>query len=188
VTDQPSTPQGTTYNVIADFADGAGARQAIMDLERHGVEAGRISLLGVDQGRSGRAEGDEMRMKDRAATGRVGRRVVLGAVVGALVGALLGWGLAAAFTEGEDGRLIIAAMGGAIVGLLLGGLWAGYSNVPASGEAVEETYDTDSSGGPTQLVVRTDDQGEFDRAMKALEGSGATNLSRIDRDGRRVAS
>lgn len=188
MTDQPSTPQGAEYNVIADFADGAGARQAIMDLERHGVEAGRISLLGVDQVRSGRAEGDEMRMKDRAAAGQVGSRVVLGAAAGALVVALVAWGIAAAFTEGEPGRLIIAALGGAIVGSLLGGLWAGYSNVPVSAEAVEETYDADTTGGPTQLVVRTDDHDEFDRAMKALEGSGASKLSRIDRDGKRVAS
>jgi F0F1-type ATP synthase assembly protein I len=188
VTDQPSTPQGTKYNVIADFADGAGARAAIMDLERKGVEAGRISLLGVDQGHSARAEGDELRMKDKATTKRVGSRAITGAVAGALVGALIGWGIAAAFTEGQSGRLVIAAMGGAIVGFLLGGLWAGYSNVAASGEAVEETYDTDTTGGPTQLVVRTDDSDEFDRAMKALEGSGATKLSRLDRDGRRVAS
>lgn len=188
MTDQPSTPQGTQYNVIADFADGAGAREAIMDLERKGVEAGRISLLGVDQGRSGRAQGDEMHRKDMAATGRVGSRAAMGAAIGAVIGAVIGFGIALAFTDIDGGELVLAALGGALVGSTLGGLWGGFANVPVSGEAVEETYDTDTTGGPTQLVVRTDDADEFDRAMKALEGSGATKLSRIDRDGKRVAS
>src|SRR4029450_8200030 len=75
------------------------ARGAVTRLERKGIEAGNIELLGAAA--EGAAEPQtnlEQRKADMALTGAVGRRSAIGIVIGAAIGAVV-VGLAALIAD-----------------------------------------------------------------------------------------
>ena len=175
----------STYNVVAEYGDPDAARKALLALERHGVEAGRISLSGTDEEHSRQETGDELYQKDWSTMSRVGNRALVGAAIGSVVGALV-IGVIIFIITGSGTWFLIGAVGGVAAGGALGGLWGGATGVPVSGEAFEETYDRSAAGGAV-LTVHSEDRAEIDRAAAALEGTNATAVRRVGRDGRPVA-
>lgn len=146
--------------VVGEFHDPDQAREAMLRLERAGVDADAIHLMGPSAipeqqiERSGELDAAEDTAK------RAGGGAVVGAVIGAIVGGLLG------LLSGVDPQSIgvaAGAIGGSIPGFLLGGFWAGSSRLAANPEALD-TYTMDSSSRQTvrvQVRAATQDQAQL---------------------------
>lgn len=172
------------HNVLAALPDPDTARDAIVTLERGGVEGKTISLLARDDDREAVREGD------RELTADVGKRVATGAAVGGTGGGLAGLlAGAAAFAIPGIGPVVGlgiwgAAIGGAVAGTAVGGLVGGISGL-GMGEAWEATY-SQIENGRAVVGVHADDSAVVDRGAELLEESGGEILGRYDSEGRRV--
>ena len=186
---QGADPGGfAEHNVIASFADMDAARAAIGALEDHGVDAGRISLLGRQAAEAVHdpdSVGRDERMMDVQA-----RTAAKGAAAGAGVGGTVGF-LAGVAAFGVPG--IGPAVAGGIWAMTLGGAAAGsgvglatnaYARIKQS-EAWEASYDT-VSAGRVVVGVHTPDAGELEDAERILADHGGHEPSRFDREGRRL--
>lgn len=179
--------QFAQFNVVASYPDLEHARVAITALERKGIEAGDISLVGpaVDEAKAP-ASGDEQLEQDMETSGEVGKRAVAGGAAGTVAGALLG---AAAFAipgvgPAIGGGILAAALGGGLAGGAVGGFWGGASGLPVN-EQWEETFARVGEGGAC-VAVHTDDEGELQTALAALEGTHADGMFRFGPDGEPV--
>ena len=163
------------YNLVATYPDAEHARVAMTALERRGVEAERIELLGapVASARSAPSE-DRALEKDLATTGRVGRFGAVGALLGAVVGAVLAVLVYLLIGPDVGAGAVASAIGGALLGGALGGFWGGGAALPVN-EQWEDTFDP-AAQGPTRVAVSTDDESEFESARAALAGSHATTV------------
>lgn len=188
----PSDPPPTAaHNLVATYANVEQARHAIEVLERHGVEAGNISVLGDGMETTAAPEtNEEQRATDLAVTGRVGKRalsgLVLGAIVGVLVGAGGGWAVHELLDVGPNAMAV--ALGGGIAlgafGAYAGGWYGGASALPVS-EAWADTFEA-VRGGQTCVAVHAEDGGQIDKAAGALADSKAVRVVRFGRDGNRT--
>ncbi|HXF36070.1 MAG TPA: hypothetical protein VNO17_02680, partial [Actinomycetota bacterium] len=147
--------------VVARFADAEGARAAIDALERAGVEAASISVEGPAAERA-QAPGGDVRAREAAMTGAVGRRVLLGGGLGAVAGALIGFLIAVVWRGGDLGMVAssVGVVAGAVMGGGVGGVAAGMSALRAT-EGWELTFEPRARG---EVVVRVDAEREEDVA------------------------
>lgn len=175
-------------NVIAVYPSMEAARAAITALERRGVEAGNIELLGPGTGGADVPWTNlEQREADLGTVAAVSKRsltgIALGLMVGALVGALLGWLAHELLDVGDTLRSVVAgsAIGGAAFGAFGGFFYGGASGLPVS-DAWGDTFQT-TEGGRTSVAVHSDDAGQVERAEEALRSTEPLRLSRYGADG-----
>lgn len=181
-----------THNVLATFDDMDRAREAILELERGGLEGSGISLLARDGDTREPTEATpDTREDDRDLGGDVGKRVGSGAAIGTAAGGATGFfaGLAAFAIPGV-GPVIGAGvwastLAGAAGGGAVGGVVAGVSGVGTS-DAWRETY---ASIEEDRVVVgyHAEDPSEVDRAEKHLRQEEPLDLARYDARGDRVS-
>lgn len=175
------------HNVLAVFPDADAARDAMVTLERGGIEAKDISLLARKDGDDG--EGT-VREGDRELTADVGKRVATGAAVGGAGGGLAGLiAGAAAFAIPGIGPVVGAGiwgatLGGAVAGTAVGGVVGGISGL-GMGEAWEATY-SEVENGRVVVGVHAEDSAVVDRGARLLKESGGEVVGRFDAEGRRT--
>ncbi|MFP3907754.1 MAG: hypothetical protein ACLFRV_03280 [Acidimicrobiales bacterium] len=191
---EPVAPERTelpplkALNAFATYDDPQLARDAVVSLERAGIDGANISALALDT--SGRAgSGDESSMgatveRDREVLGKLGSDVGHGAAIGAVAGALGGAAIAVAVpglgTALGAGMLAIAA-GGAAAGTSVGGFAGAVAGTPTSPGWEQALIDLDD--GRVVVGVHHDDRDSHDTAVAALEGTGALSLRCVDPDG-----
>lgn len=181
-------PPLAALNAFATYDDPQRARDAVLSLERAGIDGANISALALDT--TGGAEaGDESTMgatveRDRDVLGKVGSDVGHGAAIGAVAGALGGAAIAVAVpgvgTVLGAGMLAIAA-GGAAAGTSVGGFAGAVAGTPSSPGWEQALIDLDD--GRVVVGAHHDDRESHDAAVAALEGTGALSLRCVDPDG-----
>lgn len=176
------------HNMIAVYPTVEAAREALTRLERKGIEAGNIELLGAAaEGAAEPQTNVEQRRADMAMTGRVGRRSAVGIVIGAAIGAVV-VGLAALLADAifDLGPTGVVAGGGALAGALFGAFagmfYGGATGLPVS-DAWSETFEAVKQG-QTAVAVHSQQSDQVDDALDALRDTGATTLSRFGADGK----
>jgi hypothetical protein len=177
------------HNVIAVYPDVTQARAALTTLERKGIEAGNIELLGPGMEEANRPQtNEEVRGADERVIAQVEKRGGLGFLVGALIGMAVMAAAAAIAHYGFDvfdtfgGVLTGALVGGAILGGALGFFYGGATGLPVN-DAWGETYMA-VRGGKTAVAVHSEEPGPVDKAVEALRSSGAEKVARFGPDGR----
>jgi hypothetical protein len=185
-------PPLQSLNVVATYDDGEGARDAIVALEREGIEAHNISALALDVPDAvepGRESAQVTTMdKDAELLSDVGSDVGKGAAIGAVAGALGSTavalaipGLGAALGAG----ILAVTAGGAVAGTGVGGFAGAVATSPASHAAWEQAL-IDLKDGRVVVGVHTDDRELFDTACSVLSDSGAVSVRQLDADGNPV--
>jgi len=178
------------FNVIGVFPDMVAARKAMDALERAGVDAVHISLLGPRaEEASSRAD---TRERDENVAVDVGKRTGIGAAAGAAAGGIAGLiAGAVAFAIPGVGPVIgaglwAAAAGGALAGGAVGGVIGGVSAVGLN-EAWELTYQS-VRAGRVLVGVHSDDVRVVERSAGVLRGKNPISVDRFDRDGHRIGA
>jgi hypothetical protein len=128
------------HNMIAVYPTVEKAREAVTRLERKGIEAGNIELLGAAA--EGAAEPQtnlEQRQADMAVTGAVGKRSAVGIAIGGVIGAVVVAGAAllvdAIHDIGSSAPVaLMGALGGALFGAFAGFFYGGATGLPVSDE------------------------------------------------------
>lgn len=188
-------PPLRTYNVFATFADAAAARQAIVDLERKGIDGREISALAL-QGEDADPRQTDLREADELdATGAHDgevmaehmSHVVKGAGIGAVAGALGTAavvlaipGVGAAIGAG----IIGAAAGGAFAGTGVGGFAGAVTSTPAAKGWQHAVADLDN--GRVVIGVHTTEANHHDEALSVLASAEPISIREIDADGEPV--
>ena len=177
-----------SHNMIAVYPTVEAAREAVTRLERKGIEAGNIELLGAAaEGASEPQTNLEQRKADMAVTGQVGKRSAIGIVIGAVIGAVV-IGLAALLADAlfDLGPDEVVAGGGALAGALFGGyaglFYGGATGLPVS-DAWSETFEAVKEG-QTAVAVHSQQADQVEDALEVLRDTGATRLSRFGPDGK----
>lgn len=150
------------HNVVAAVRDAEAARGAIEALERNGVEASHIALLGS-------RDPNRRPSPLRWAVGRIGRLFLTGLVLGAIAGVAFGW---------------LTGIGGAAGPLLWGvfGALTGAFVVAVSSFGVSRAWwrtFAAESAGTLAVGVHTDDPQEADRAARILESVQPMSANRF---------
>lgn len=177
-----------SHNVIACYPDMDGARAGVEALERAGVNASNISLLGPAAEEA--AEEPDTAERDERLMQKGGRATLGGAGVGAGVGGALGFlaGVAAFGIPGVGpvigGGILAATIGGAAAGGGVG-FTAGAMAQLKQSEAWELTLQ-DVREGNVVVGAHSDDPEDLEKAVDVLEGTGPEQLVRFDRDGNRL--
>jgi hypothetical protein len=127
----------TSPDVLALFEDSVTAHQAIIALERSGIDGGEIRVVGPT---NEYGPHDTTQRADRALERDIGPRAVLGSAAGAVVGAVIALLLVAFVDDVGIGAVIGAALFTSAVGGLLGaftrlGASDAWSDTLAAGEA-----------------------------------------------------
>jgi hypothetical protein len=178
------------HNVVAVFRDMEAASEAVRSLETHGVEGGKVSLLGPGA-EEAEAETDTV-SRDTRVSGDVGKRVATGAAAGGALGGTAGvLAGAAAFAIPGVGPVIgagvlAAAIGGAVAGAGVGGVVGGISGLEM-GEAGELTYES-LKAGRVVVAVHSEDQEEASSVEEVLAGKDPLEVHRFDAGGRRLGA
>ncbi|MEN3273539.1 MAG: hypothetical protein V7636_2300 [Actinomycetota bacterium] len=134
--------------VVATYPSAEAARSAIQALERTGIDAERIRMIGTPGLRTA-ITGEAMREPDMAVTRTVGSRaagvgVAMAIVVGAAVFLLTRFAFDAA-----PGAALMFGVGGLVAGGALGMLFGGYSSLAVS----DEWGESFSATGPATIAV-----------------------------------
>jgi hypothetical protein len=176
------------YNAIAVFASMDQARSAIDALERGGVEAATISLLGPGA-EEARGTTDTRRRDERSFL-RLGRRTIAGVVAGAVTGAVIGFVIGLfAFGLPGAGPVVKAsvwytALGGAAVGAIVAGIVGAYSSVDMT-PAFELTLEP-VRADHVLVGVHASDREAAERGASLLRSVHPIAVHVLDRSGRRV--
>ncbi|HEY8490851.1 MAG TPA: low temperature-induced protein [Dehalococcoidia bacterium] len=184
--------QFAAYNVVAVFPDMAAARDAILALERAGIEAQEISLLGR---RAQEAEAEaqtEVADRDAGVARDVTKAAAAGTAAGTAAGGALGF-LAGALAFGIPGvgpvvgaGIWAATLGGAITGGSIGGLVGGTAALPQN-EAWELTYES-VKAGHVVVGVHSQEKADVDAAAQTLDSLAPLRLERFTAEGRRAGA
>lgn len=178
------------HNITACFPDLLNARRAMDSLERAGINGSRISLLGpaaeAAAGKADTKQADE-ELGEEALWATVGGAAT-GAGVGGAVGLLAG---AASFAIPGVGPAVgagiwAATLGGAAAGTGVGFTAGAMANLQQS-EAWELTLQ-EVGEGHVVVGVHTDDPGEYERAVRALQRANPRTVHRFDEQGDEVAA
>jgi hypothetical protein len=181
-------PPLQAYNVFATFAEPDRARDAVVALERAGIEGNLISALALD--RSDATEpGDESTMaatvdKDVELLKELGPDVGRGAAIGAVAGALGSTAVALAIPGvglALGAGILAVAAGGAMAGTGVGGFAGAVSSTPATPGWEQALIDLDD--GRVVIGVHTDDRETYDRAAAVLDDAHSLSVRRLDADG-----
>ena len=185
-TDQvrPGNRRPGEHHLIAVYGDAEQAREAVVGLERKGVEGGNIEVVSPGPAGAGAPKTDTQQLDaDMEMSGDLAKRslagIVLGSVVGALAVALAAVLADAAFDlPGPTAGLALAgATGGAAFGAFAGGFYGGASGLPVS-DAWSETFHG-LEEGRTAVVVHSAELDQVDRADAALRDTGALRMARF---------
>jgi hypothetical protein len=177
-----------TYNVIAAFPDLAGARRAIGNLERKGIDAGDISLLG--RAAEEAQQQTETHERDEAMISKGMKTFLGGAAAGTAAGGIVGFlaGLAAFAIPGVGpvvaGGVWATTLGGAAAGGGVGSALAGYSKIKQS-----EAWDLASRSvetGQTIVGVHSSRREDVEAAAEILRAEQPDSLTYFDEHGERV--
>jgi len=177
------------HNVVAAYLDMDAARKAMDALERGGIDAVHVSLLGPAAEEA--AEQADTRERDERVTQHVGKRVGIGAAAGTAAGGIAGLiAGAVAFAIPGVGPVIgagvwAAVAAGGVAGGAIGGFIGGVSSFDMS-EAWELTHQT-VKHGHVLVGVHSDDPAEVDRGDEILRGEHPVRIHRFDREGRRLS-
>ena len=176
------------HNAVAVYRDLNAARAAVDALERGGIDAVHVSLLGPGVEEAARRA--DMRDRDERVARHVGARVGTGAAAGAAVGGAAGFlGGLLAFAIPGIGPVVgagvwAATAAGGIAGGTMGGVVAGVSSFDMT--PAWELTSQSVRQGRVVVGVHTDDAGLLDRALHILDETRATSVERFDARGRRV--
>lgn len=176
--------------MIATYPNLESARDAITALERAGVEASTISLLGREAELAHASSGEDTMAADAGVSKDVTKVAVGGAAAGGVAGGVLGFlAGAAAFAIPGIGPVLgtgvwIATAAGATAGSILGGYFAGLSTIPQS-EEWEATYQESIRNGNVLVGVQSADNEKFDTVVDTMRKHDALAVDRYDASGRR---
>lgn len=181
-------PSLSAFNVFATYDDPEKAKEAIVALERAGIDGTHISALALDDPDS-TEPGDESTMgatvrQDSEVLSEVGSDVGRGAAIGAVAGALGGTAIAIAIPgvgAALGAGILAVTAGGAVAGTGVGGFAGAVSGTPASPGWEQALLDLDE--GRIVVGVHNDDRAVFDSAADVLGDSGAMSVRSIDADG-----
>lgn len=160
-----------THNVIAVFDDLPKARHAIEVLERAGIDAGDIALIGAS---AQQAQDRTRERKPKWSWMRIGSGVLRGAGIGLALGMLIGWISGMLFTDGE---VVAALVTGAAAGMIGGGLFGAMAGL-ALGDAWEMSQE--DVAGPVAINVGSDNLDTIKRAHEKLEHESAREVIDFD--------
>lgn len=170
------------HRLVARFDEMERAREAILALEREGIEGSNVTLEGPERERPP-AETTDTRGRDRQLGGDVGKRVALAALIGTVVGAVLGLALGLVAFSGAG--VWASAIGGGIAGGAVGGVLGGVSGLGTSG-AWQRTYAGVREDGVV-VGVRHADREIVDAAERTIREHGPEAVERYDAGGGRVS-
>lgn len=175
------------HNVIAVFPGLSEAREAMQALQRQGIEATHISLLGP-AAEEAAADADTTE-RDGRVIGEVTRATAGGTLAGGAAGGLAGFltGLAAFAIPGVGPAVgtgvWLSTLGGATLGGGIGGMLGGVSAINA-GEAWELSHHVKE--GRALVGVHADDPQIVERAASTLAQHRPLELGHFDEHGRKV--
>jgi hypothetical protein len=156
--------------VTATFADPDAARQAALELERHGVDANNIKVETAAAPATNRNVG----VADVEMTADVAGRYAKGGLIGAVVAAALAVGVVLIISPDQLALAAVAAgIGAAIAGFWLGGYWGGGTKLPVDSESYD-TYRPDAVGAT--LVVSVPDLSAADEIRSVVEDLDPTGV------------
>lgn len=156
--------------ITARYDDSTAAGSGVERLSAHGVEAGRIRVLGPATG----ADRPSQRGTDAGTSRRLGRRFLQGIAIGAAIGAVAGAIILAVVTDAGVGAWLAGALGGAAAGAGLGAL-TGLQSAPTMSRAWEDTFAPEHRG-PVTIAVEVHDGGPATRTARPA-GSGSKHLA-----------
>jgi hypothetical protein len=160
-------PPFATHNVVVAFDDSMQAREALLALERAGIDGSKLSYLGIEP--SADQTIDERTSElDNAELSFVARGTAKGGTYGTIGGAAIGGALMLIPGIGTiaGAGILGAALGGGAFGGVLGGIWGGFNRMGAS-QAWDEVFH-DIEEGLVLVGVHTDDPEEIRRACDVL--------------------
>lgn len=183
--DEENTPEGgradlseiseAPHAAVALVSHLDDARALIEDLERQGVPANSIELVGVktkeprhDDAGSGVAESDALASLSKSA--------VAGGAAGILLGGLLGLAMSLLI---PDLAWYWGVLIGALFGAGVGGTAGGISVAKYSSPAWDETYQVEEDES-VRVAVHNADPDVVDRAMTVMNRHDPTELERYD--------
>lgn len=181
-------PALSPLNAFATYDDPDQARDAVLALERAGIDGTHISALALDA--TERAEpGDESTMqatvdRDSEVLSEIGSDVGRGAAIGAVAGALGSTAVALAIPgvgAAIGAGILAVTAGGAVAGTGVGGFAGAVSGTPASRGWEQALIDLED--GRVVIGVHSDDREAHDAAVGALEGTNPLSLRCLDPDG-----
>jgi hypothetical protein len=146
-----------TKEVVATYRDAEAARTAIQALERHGIDADRIRMIGTSGVRTPKTD-EAMREPDMAVTRKVGSRAAGGGIALAVVVGLAAFLVTRFALDAAPGAALMFGVGGFIAGGALGMLFGGYSTLAVSDEWGESFAAT----GPTTISVHVPEDAVID--------------------------
>jgi hypothetical protein len=183
VSAQAELPPFAQYNAVAAYEDAASAREAILSVERAGIDASKLAFLAIDS--SEQTIEERTSELDHQEVSFVARGTAKGGSLGTVGGAAVGGALMLIPGVGPlvGAGVLGAALGGGFFGGVIGGIWGGFNRMGESA-AWDETFH-DIERGLALVGVHTDDRDEFERACRALKGD---RVRFFDREGRALAT
>jgi hypothetical protein len=181
-------PNLEPYNVFATYDDPDLASEAVVTLERAGIDGTNISALALDRAEDttpgdASAQGATMD-RDREVVeelrGDVGKGAGIGAVAGALGGTAIALAIPGVGTALGAGILAVAA-GGAMAGTGVGGFAGAVSSTPATPGWEQALIDLDH--GRVVIGVHSADDEAHAKAVDALSDTGAMSVRSLDANG-----
>ncbi|MFN2503867.1 MAG: hypothetical protein ABR540_06505 [Acidimicrobiales bacterium] len=171
------------HNVVATFPDLDTAREALTALNRSGIDADDVSLLGR-QAQDVESDADT-RLRDLDSTADLAKQAAAAGGAGSVVGGIVG---AAAFAIPGLGPVIgagvwAAVAGGAIAGSAVGGM-VGAINATELGPEWEVSYGEPLRRGHVLVAVHARDDEQAKSAAEVLEKEGADRVDHLDAEGK----
>jgi hypothetical protein len=160
-----------THNVLAVFTDIEQARHAVGVLQRAGIDAGDIALLGPG---AAIAERRASERKPPRAWAKIGGGLAIGALVGMLLGLAVGALVGVMFLDGNS----VAALTTAGAAGLVGGSLYGAMRGIGLGDAWEMSQET--APGQVAINVGSDDEHDIAKAKEKLEAEEPMRLTEFD--------
>jgi hypothetical protein len=166
--------------VVSVFESPTKAREAIVALERAGVDGSKISYLALDRPDAEHPIADAE--VDAGELRQIGRSTAKGIALGCVVGAVfaIAFMLISGVAPEEGWASVGVALGGAAAGGIVGGIWGAFSNM-AEGPAWDGTF-VALTDGVAIVGVHTNERRGLERAIAVLPPESHL----FDRDGNDV--
>jgi hypothetical protein len=168
-------------NAIAVYDTSEEAREALLSLERAGIESDRLSFLALDT--SKQTLDERAAELDHEQATFVVRGTAKGGSLGTIGGAAIGGALMLIPGVGTvvGAGVLGAALGGGFMGGVVGGMWGGFNRMGESGGWDESFHHLEN--GKALVGVHTDDPDELRRASDVLPND---RLRVFDREGQPI--
>lgn len=150
-------------HVISVFESREAARRATVDLERRGIEAGRVRIDALPAHEPTAAERRTGMLRE---TRPVARHLVIGGTIGAMAGAVFVPLIVLLITADPLTTTLAASIvGGLLAGAAVGAFVTAATSIPVN----EEAFAIQTGEGPVALRVHVTNASERDKALAALE-------------------